>query len=42
MIKPSLAAEVEISFSERLKSEERLVDQQKIPLEDSRILQHVS
>ena len=35
MIKPSLAAEVEISFSERLKLEERLVDQQKIPLDDS-------
>ena len=35
MIDPSLAAEVEISFLERLELEERLVDQQKILLEGS-------
>jgi len=35
MTNPSLAAEVEMSFSKRLELEERLVDQQKIPLDDS-------
>ena len=35
MIKPSLAAGVEMSFSERLKLEERPVGQQKIPLDDA-------
>lgn len=42
MINPSLAAEVEMSFSERLESQERLVDQQKIPLDDSAELANAS
>jgi len=35
MIRPSLAEEVDKSFSERLEFEDWLVDQQKMPLEDS-------
>ena len=35
MIRPSLADLVDSSFSERLEFEDELVDQQKMPLEDS-------
>ena len=37
MIRPSLAVVVDSSFSERLEFEDWLVDQQKMPLEDSAV-----
>ena len=37
MIRPSLTELVDSSFSERLEFEDELVDQQKMPLEDSAV-----